>query len=254
MLGNETNYVFQGDSTYYISGVLDLLGTNTFESGTVIKYTNGASINIMSGAAVNWISGPYHPVIFTGKDDNTVSETISGSTGNPNTNYYANPALDFSGTNISTISNIRISYARVGVLTASGNAAPALYNDQFVHCQYAAQFNGSTAYLRNILFDNVQTNFFNLAITNIDLQNVTFNNSNNATALASVLSGTPNLFLTNCILANVGSYGPVSTNGGYNGFYNSKEFGANAVTNTFYPFQTVGAAGSYLTNGCNFHT
>ena len=35
---------------------------------------------------------PYHPVVFTAKDDNTVGETISGSTGNPS-GYYADPVL-----------------------------------------------------------------------------------------------------------------------------------------------------------------
>jgi hypothetical protein len=46
--GGLTNYTFRGDLTYYISGTVGLYGTNTFEGGTVLKYTYGASINIGS--------------------------------------------------------------------------------------------------------------------------------------------------------------------------------------------------------------
>jgi hypothetical protein len=35
----------------------------------------------------------YRPAFFVGKDDNTVGETISGSTGAPGTNRYAGAAL-----------------------------------------------------------------------------------------------------------------------------------------------------------------
>jgi hypothetical protein len=34
-----TNYTFRSDTTYYISGTVNLSGTNTFEGGAVIKYT-----------------------------------------------------------------------------------------------------------------------------------------------------------------------------------------------------------------------
>jgi len=246
---NTTNYDFQGDTTYYISGNVILSGTNNiFEGGTVIKYARGYGITLSSSAAVNWVTGAYRPVIFTAVDDNAVGQAITGSSGSPS-GYYANAALDFAGTNIPTISHARFAYVQTGVITAAGNSVPYFYDDQFVQCQYAAQFNGSTIYLRNTLFANVQTNFVNVGATNLNLQNVTFNN---ITVLATVLSGTPNLFLTNCIFANVTNYGPVLTNGGYNGFYNSTSFGANSQTSISNPFQTVGGGGYYLTNGGNF--
>jgi hypothetical protein len=34
---NVTNWTFQGDTTYYVSGAYDLSGVTTFEGGTVIK-------------------------------------------------------------------------------------------------------------------------------------------------------------------------------------------------------------------------
>jgi hypothetical protein len=84
------NYTFQGDTTYYISGHISLTGTTTFEGGAVIKYQ--AAQYLSSSSPMVFKTGPYRPVIFTAKDDNTVGETLTNSTGVP-TNYYANPGL-----------------------------------------------------------------------------------------------------------------------------------------------------------------
>ena len=92
-----TNYTFQGDTTYYISGTVNLFGTNTFEGGTVIKYTNNASINVTYPALVQTLPAAYRPVIFTARDDNSVGETINDSTGSPASGSYANPALYLGG-------------------------------------------------------------------------------------------------------------------------------------------------------------
>ncbi|MGH7975238.1 MAG: hypothetical protein ACREC8_01110, partial [Limisphaerales bacterium] len=105
-----TNYTFQGDTTYYISGAFNLWGTNTFEGGAVIKYISNAAIYVNIGPTrpgIQFESSAYRPVIFTAKDDNSVGATITGSTGTP-TGYYANPALSFTVPNyLSTIANLR---------------------------------------------------------------------------------------------------------------------------------------------------
>ena len=247
--GSITNYDFTADNTFYISGNVTLSGTNTFEGDTVIKFARGCGITLAPAATANWIVGAYRPVNFTAVDDNTVGVTISGSSGSPS-GYYANAALDFSGTNIPTISDARIAYAQTGVITAAGNSEPYFYDDQFIKCQYAGQFSGSAVYLRNVLFANVQTNFVNLGATNVDIQNATFNN---IATLARVSAGAPSLFFTNCVFAGVTNYGSASMTGGYNGFYNSTAFGANEQTSAVNPFQTVGGGSHYLTNGCVFH-
>src|SRR5205085_1731061 len=44
---SQTNYTFRGDTTYYISGNVNLFGTNTtFEGGTVLKYASGVSLTV----------------------------------------------------------------------------------------------------------------------------------------------------------------------------------------------------------------
>jgi hypothetical protein len=90
-----TNYTFSADSTFYISGNLNLCGTNFFEGGTVIKFASGASITEVATPftpKVVFSSEAYKPVVFTAKDDDGLGENIGGSSGNPS-GYYANPAL-----------------------------------------------------------------------------------------------------------------------------------------------------------------
>ena len=105
----QTNYTFQGDTTYLISAPVYLYGTNIFEGGAVIKYTNNASMGLQSSVASRqWPGSPYRPVIFTSMNDNTVGESVPGSTGNP-TNYYPT-ALSLAGN--TSIQNVRILHAQ----------------------------------------------------------------------------------------------------------------------------------------------
>ncbi len=113
-----------------------------------------------------------------------------------------------------------------------------------------------TLYLRNVLFSNVKTNLNYTGTGSVYLQNCTFDTS---IYLMTIVTGSQGftLLATNCILANVTNlYGwhPAyyTFTGGYNGFYKSPVFGTGKVTNTFYPFQAIGAGSYYLTNGCNF--
>ena len=247
---SQTNYTFQGDTTYCISGTVNLFGTNTFEGGTVIKYNVGASLNLFG--ILNWQASAYRPVVFTAVDDNSVGESFGSR--DPS-GYYANPALRITTSpNIPTISNFRIAYAQqaVSLLASSGY----FYNGQIVNCQNGFYVSGmgqiGSAYLRNVLFGNVQTDFNNLNACALDVQNSTFSGSSYLSKAGQSVS----VILTNCLLVNVTNLQSASTNyqvnGSSNGFYNSPEFGTGTVTSAFYPFQTVGAGSYYLTNGCNF--
>ena len=85
-----TNFTFQGDTTYLISGGYNFLsGTTTVEGGAVIKYdtamVDGEYSAIYIAGALNCQTASYCPAILTSKDDNTVGETISGSSGTPTT-------------------------------------------------------------------------------------------------------------------------------------------------------------------------
>ncbi|MDR3564509.1 MAG: LamG domain-containing protein [Negativicutes bacterium] len=241
-----TNFTFQGDTTYYVSGPLNLAGTNRFEGGTVIKYAANASIAGTPGSKFLFSSVPYRPAVFTAKDDDSVGDQISGSTGTPR-GYYANPAINLSGEGGLTVADIRVAYANRG-LSVSG-ALPAIYDAQFVNCGTAVSDINGPVILENALFSNIQTNFSTIGSSNtISIQNATFYNG------FDLLNGNATntwLFLTNCVFVNVTNHsGNISA--GYNGFHRSPMVGAAAYTNTFYPFQQAGAAECYLTNGCAF--
>lgn len=260
-MNSQANYTFQGDTTYYISGHVNLTGTNTFEGGAVIKYATNASIALnmtMYAPVINWQAGPYRPVVFTAKDDNTVGETISGSTGTP-IGYYANPALNLSDVSLpSPITNIRISYANQAV--SIGLSTPTIMDAQFADCEAGISCGECGVNLRNALFANVQTNFNDLNFATINAQNTTFASSSYLSAPRDFQYNSVHIALTNCVFANVANLTNVYTSspltyrlsGGYNGFYNSSKFGSDTYTDNFYPFQTVGAGSYYLTDGCDF--
>jgi hypothetical protein len=253
-----TNYTFQGDTTYYISSSVRLYGTNTFEGGTVIKYANTNSAGIYVYGPINCLTGPYRPAIFTAKDDNTVGESISGSTGAP-LGYYANPALAMQG-NAPNISYFRIAYAQLAI--SAVGTTNSIKNGQIINCQngiYAIVV--TTVNLENLLFNNVQTDLYNLTyVNNIYVQNSTFNLSSNLTSTTGSYQ-TVMPYFTNCIFANISqltnspgepglTYGVAGAN---NGFYNAPFFGSSSEPGYPYPFQTVGGGSFYLATNSNFH-
>lgn len=242
-----SGFTFQGDSTYYISGFVELFGTNTFEGGAVIKYTNNATLAVFSTNII-WLANSYRPVVFTAKDDNTVGDIISGSTGSPS-GYYASTAIEVATSQLN-ISNFRIAYANYAIGWISSGVQATLANGQLVNCNYGIL--GYTAYLRNILFNNVNTDLSPIGGT-FDMQNCTFN-----TAIYLINTGTGALVFTNCIIANVGVVGAPSgctMSGAKNGFYNmglGSPFGASPITISTNPFQIRGAGSNYLASGCSF--
>ena len=253
-----TNFTFQGDTTYYLSGALTLSGTNTFEGNTVLKYASNASINIVPTLytpGINWQGTAYRPVMLTAKDDNTTGESISGSTGNPS-GYYANPALELiCPSQTYTITDFRISYAQQAIEAVSGGTW-TFCDGQINKCQNGIEpSSGPVVAVKNVLFNQVQTNFNNSFAAQVSVENSTFSSSSflcnfNNSSQISVL------YCTNCVFSGItnlqNSVANCSVAGGFNGFYKTPEFGGNPITNTFYPFQTAGAGGYYLTNGCLF--
>lgn len=254
--GSLTNYIFRADTTYFITGSVYLYGTNTFEGGTVIKYAGGIiyggafyQISLGSGAQLNWQAGTYRPVVFTAMDDNSVGQPIAGSLGSPS-GYYALCALNLNQTT-NSIMDFRVLYAQQAIATDNGENN--FYDGQLVGCQNGFECQSGNLNLRNILCVNVQTNFNDLSGATVDIQNATLSGSSNLVSVAS----SSDLTLENCILANINSLTngliPAIFTGTNNGFYAATELGVNPVTNTFYPFQMVGAGGYYLTNGCAFY-
>lgn len=261
---SQTNMVFQGDTTYYVSGNVNLYGTSTeYEGGTVLKYATNAGITL--NTPLTWLGAPYRPVVMTAKDDNSVGEGISGSTGIP-TNYYASYALRLLGNNGSnsfTLNNLRISFANIGIqITAGANVT--LFNGQFLNgnCGLSWFYSGGSVTVENGLFASVLYPFdlSLLTATNTVLaENVTF--SSNTDLIAQPVNPSdfypnePVYEFTNCIFANVVTNGVSGYQfyGASNGAYNVSWSVPGGINSSQYPFQTVGAGSYYLSNSCVFH-
>jgi hypothetical protein len=75
MVENQDAYTFQGDTTYYVVGDVNISDA-TIEGGTVVKHdASGNSINILG--TVSCLTAPYRPAVLTSCDDNTVGEGVS---------------------------------------------------------------------------------------------------------------------------------------------------------------------------------
>jgi hypothetical protein len=255
VIGTFTNYTFQGDSTYYISGSLILLGNSTFEGGAVCKYATNGTISMTPGPvgtpSITWKGSAYRPVIFTGIDDNSVGDSIAGSTGNP-TNYYGNPMLFVVALSPPpTLTGLRMSYAKTAI--SFGGTSINIYGAQFVNCQFGFGGSGGILNLRNALLANINTNISATSGFTFNAQNVTFSGSAYLWPNPAINQGN-SLILSNCIFANITNLtvGFTTASGSYNGFYNALNFGSATTTNTFYPFRTVAGGDYYLANGCAF--
>ena len=225
------NQTFQSDTTYYVSGTCTLSGVTTLEGGTVIKYTNNAELRI--SGVLNCQTAPYRLAILTSKDDDAVGESITGSTGNPSTNFAAGIALHFYvGYNFySDLRHVRIAHAQTAIqydaYTYDAGSPNRLAHAQLVHCQRGIVPNNKGFLLRNVLMKNVLTNFYNTGNASTGrVEHLTIDQAN-------LMQGNTNitLYLTNSLLVGVSAYGT------YSGAYNA----TGAVTD----FVAVGGGWNY---------
>ena len=251
MAFSATNYLFTSDTNYYISGTVNLRGTNVWEGGSVCKFSTNASINVSQGptaSAVEFRTHQYRPVVFTAKDDDSVGEPISGSTGTPS-GYYADPALALADAGSPTVQNVRFAYARRAL--SLYHSGLSLYHAQIRDCQTGIECNIAGVSCRNVLFSNLKTNFNFLTYGSASAENATFSTS---AYLGSSIYAGQSLVLTNCILANVTNLagGGLSLAGAFNGFFNTTSFGNNPSSVTEDPFQTAAAGFFYLRESSSF--
>gem|GEM_PF-1653953 len=248
-----TNYTFRGDTTYYISGPVNLYGTNILEGGAVLKYTNRPSATMSLYGHLVCQTGPYRPAVFTSMHDDSVGEMIAYSTGSPSASSYGT-ALNFQSSLSQTLSNIRIAYA--GTALAFAYTRATVSDAQFVNCGRGVYvvYECNVAF-QNALFSSMEDCAFEMNATysvngnEISAANVTFDRIRVLCLAYGPDYYRNRLFAYNCIFANItnlmeetGAY----VWGSHNGFYNSPQFGANRFTSPVYPFQSSGGGHYYL--------
>ncbi len=150
LLGSTNNFTFRGDTTYFVTNntTVTFSGTSILEGGCVIKYSSGSGLSF--SGPVKTDTTAYRPIICTAKDDNTIGDTISGSTGSPS-GYYGN------GMTVSADADLQYLYFKHLSTGISYTASHINTNShsKFYRTGTAFTFAGGTNYLRNVLFDNV---------------------------------------------------------------------------------------------------
>ena len=151
--GSRTNFTFQGDTTYWVSGTLNLRETTRIEGGAVVKFTNTyAQINLWGPIVCQ--TGPYRPAVFTAMDDHTVGERIrtNGLSG-----YYGSGLMVYCGGQV--LSNVVFRFANTALSfeNYTNGTSLTVAHAQFVGCQYPLHAEENvTVQVRNALFHQAQ--------------------------------------------------------------------------------------------------
>ena len=246
VLGDETNFTFQGDTTYLVTDPLYLFGTTTIEGGTVVKYPYNSDSVVALNGAVNCETASYRKAIFTASDDNSVGETISGSSGSPNTNgFYADYwALVYDNPPYSvTLDNLEINYAYSALEIESG-MSNIVRDAQFLYDGIPLFAVDSTNFLENALMYNVQIYCF-----------ASFSEYGSALIGENLTIDTVESLSFNYVYPGLGHFAPFTvaltnslliavqnSGSGYTGAYNYTNASGAGI------FQSVGGGSHYLTN------
>jgi hypothetical protein len=240
-----TDITFQGDTTYFISAPFGVYGTMTFEGGTVLKYDVNYSY-IWDVGGLDCKTSPYRPAVITSMDDNTVGETISGSSGMPSTGSgSAGIILDGRMAGASTgilVHDMRFCYLDWGTGWYSPSDGPYyvdFWNCQFINCGEGNDMSwGTHLGLHNVLYSGTNMSALNSSSGADDFV-VT---AEQVTADVATLGVTPNpSWMTNSIVLE--SSGPTAT-----------IIGNSVITTSpsLPLFQTVGGGSYYLADDCPY--
>jgi hypothetical protein len=221
-----SNIIFEAGTTYLMLGSANLTGTTTIEGGAVVKATNLSAINIIG--PIDCRTDLYAPAIFTSMHDDSVGQAIAGSTGNPNTNWISS-WFDIYQSN--AVKNVRFSFLEAPIIH---EAALKVANAQFIKCRWPIYtFDDHDLEVDNALFQDCD-----IVVSGGGLdfhgRHLTVNR---AAQFGAVEGLAGNVYLTNCILANVTNWGNITytTN-------STVHFTNNAPA----IFQTLGAGHYYL--------
>ena len=229
-----SDFTFQGDTTYLVSGEVDLTGITTFEGGTVIKYDtrpDNSCLQLWDNVICD--TAPYRPAVFTSFNDNSVGENLSVS-GSP-VYYDSVLSIDAGGEPVS-LHDLRISYTAWGLHPYAEDFQ--LSNAQFVNCLSAFDPEYLACTLDNVLMSDVP-NAFDGTDYQIAGSQVTIAGCGQLTTVWPWTSpSSSSLTLTNSLLVDV-TNGSVSLATNYTAW----------TTNASLVFQTVGAGSYYLADG-----
>jgi hypothetical protein len=235
-LNTHTNFTFKGDTTYWVSGEVNLYGTTTLEGGAVVKYTNYTSLSpiVTVRGPFNCLTSPYNVAIFTAEDDDTVGEKITSSSGTPVTStFYSWYNLRFltSDTNTINVHDIHSRYSHVGFGFQTPTPAN-LWNVTVYNCDRGIETYQSDVNVKNALLHRTRYafNIGSLVNKGFRTEHLTINSAQ------KLFNGTADNFLTltNTLVCNV-------TNSPITGITSNTTFAVNSSA-----FNSIGRGNHYL--------
>lgn len=232
---DDTDFTFLGARTYYISSWVNLGGVTTFEGGTVIKYdSSGSWLSLNIVGSLNCKTGPYQPAVFTSKDDDSVGDVISNSSGSPVMADFSSLIFYLSLNSATTLKYMRFCYASCAVTSysyAGIGDTTEIWNSQFVNCSTAFWYCNPN--LHNVLFTGCSSVIYVVA------QSLTLN-AEQVTADGDIVFSTGDYdcacHFTNSVVGNEAIAG------------DGEWFSVVSPI-----FQPTGAGGFYLTNNSPLH-
>jgi hypothetical protein len=154
---NQSNFTFQADTTYLISGVVFLLNTNVIEGGTVVKF-DGSGFNYLENVGtLIYRTAPYRPAVLTSMDDDSMGETIGSSSGSPTVQSSVYGLVLDEG---NSVSGMRFCYGQAGI-SPDGNPTLDVWDCQFLNCYTAVDNYAAVQAVRyhNVLFSGCTAAF-----------------------------------------------------------------------------------------------
>jgi len=157
LVTGQTDLTFKGDTTYLVTGRVWLYGQTTFEGNAVIKFRvdNPSELPWLALAygTVDCRTGPYRPVVFTAKDDNSVGDVIPGSSGNPS-GYYAEYGLYvYLPSAAVELTHLQMRWFKLGLLLVGGSGH-LVRHGQLVECAGALYASSTSFNADNLLMVN----------------------------------------------------------------------------------------------------
>lgn len=203
-LNPQSNLVLEGGKTWYASGRVTTTNL-VIEPTTIVKYTNGASIEVWYGS-VDCRAEPYAPAVFTSFRDGTVGEALT--TNATADAFAASTALIFHDS-FFQLANIRVLYATNGV-SLDQDGEVTIKHSVFSHCRNAIALDNTYAAVQNALFYSVTNPFSGNYVAT--LEHATVDICKNFTGANPAY-----LYATNCLLSRVQYWGedPPYTNAVY---------------------------------------
>lgn len=176
-----SDLVLESTKTYYVTNTVTLSGTTTIEGGVTVKFsnvTNSTTARLTFTGPILCLTDRYRPAVFTGKDDDTVGEVISGSSGTPGTNRYALRVFEFNSTAQSyDLHDLRIRYAdKAFAQAAISGVNYSVRHSQIANVNYAFYNLQSATVMaaRNVLVCDALTGIMMQTTATNSLEHVTF--------------------------------------------------------------------------------